>query len=161
MNTVPAIGQPWPEQGGVNAGLMRGANGKPDYFLVIATDDSGKTDDIEWGSFGTEVDGVNCEFDGLANTTALLKAETEHPAAAWAAGVIIEGHNDFYLPARRELSLMYANCPELFEEIWHWSSTQCSAHNAWNQNFEDGNQNINNKNNSLAARAVRRYYYRE
>ena len=155
---IPNIGQPWPEQGGVNAGLMRGANGKPDYFLIIATDDHGKNSDVTWGGYGTETEGANCEFDGLENTTALLKSENEHPAAAWAAGVVIDGHNDFYLPARREQSLMYANCPELFEKVWHWSSTQYSARYAWCQHFADGGQYVGSKRLSLAARAVRRYY---
>jgi hypothetical protein len=158
MQNIPTIGQPWPEQGGVNAGLMRGSNGKPDYYLIIATNDDGKNPSVEWGTYGTEVDGADCEFDGLANTTALLKAETEHPAASWAAGVMIEGHNDFYLPARREQSLMYANCPELFDNSWHWSSTQSSALHAWLQYFAGGHQYVDYKDISLAARAVRRFY---
>lgn len=158
MQVIPAIGQPWPEQGGVNAGLMRGANGKPDYYLIIATDDAGKNSGVAWGGYGIETAGADCEFDGLANTTALLKSENEHPAAAWAAGVVIEGHNDFYLPARREQSLMYANCPEQFDDSWHWSSTQYSAHSAWFQYFDVGNQSLDNKGSRFAARAVRRYY---
>ncbi len=158
MQNIPTIGQPWPEQGGVNAGLMRGANGKPDYYLIISTNEDGQNPSIEWGSYGIEVEGADCEFDGLANTTALLKSDNDYPAAAWAASVIIEGHNDFYLPSRREQSLMYANCPELFDNSWHWSSTQSSAHSAWCQTFEVGNQCITGKDNSLAARAVRRYY---
>lgn len=156
--TIPAIGQPWPGQCGVNAGLMRGENGLPDYYLIIPTDSAGKIDRIEWGGYEHKTEGANSEFDGLANTTALLKSDQEHPAAAWAAGLNIDGHNDFYLPARREQSLMYANCPELFEPRWHWSSTQYSALNAWLQNFEDGSQGISLKSCRYAARAVRRYY---
>jgi hypothetical protein len=158
MQQIPSIGQYWPEQGGVNAGLMRGANGKPDYYLIIPTDDAGKNTSVAWGGYGTETEGANCEFDGLANTTALLKSENEHPAAEWAAGVIIEGHNDFYLPARRENSVAYGNCPELFDNEWYWSSTQYSARSAWVQHFGDGGQGIDGKDYSLAARAVRRYY---
>jgi hypothetical protein len=158
MQNIPKIGEPWPEQGGVNAGLMRGVNGKPDYFLIISSDPSGKNSGLEWGGYGTQAPGATCEFDGLLNTTDLLKAETDHPAASFAAGVVIDGHNDFYLPARRELSLMYANCPELFETSWHWSSTQFSADNAWVQDFGGGSQRIGTKCYSYAVRAVRRYY---
>lgn len=154
---IPAIGQQWPGQGGVNAGLMRGENGKPDYHLIISTEDAGKSS-LTWGSYGTEVDGANFEFDGLENTTALLKADSDHPAAEFAAGVVIDGHNDYYLPARRELSLMYANCPELFDDEWHWSSTQYSSNVAWGQDFEYGLQYITYKVIKLAVRAVRRYY---
>ena len=158
MQAIPAIGHLWKNQSGVNAGLMRGVRGKPDYFLIIAVDDAGKNSSVEWGSDKIEVAGTNCEFDGLENTTALIKANTTHPAAEWAASVIIGGHNDFYLPSRREQSLMYANCPELFEEVWHWSSTQGSACYAWLHCFEDGHQGLGNKDYNDAARAVRRYY---
>ncbi|MES2181606.1 MAG: hypothetical protein V4493_05870 [Pseudomonadota bacterium] len=124
MQPVPDIGQQWPEQGGVNAGLMRGENGKPDYFLIVASDDTGKISSIEWGGYKTETPGAHHEFDGMENTIALLRTETKHPAAEWATSLIIEGHNDFYLPSRRELALLYANVPEQFEGVWHWSSTQ-------------------------------------
>lgn len=33
---LPRIGQPWPEQGGIYAGLVRGDNGAPDYHLIVA-----------------------------------------------------------------------------------------------------------------------------
>ena len=33
---------------------------------------------------------------------------------------------------------------------------QFSSNNAWMQNFEDGNQNNNNKNNRIRCRAVRK-----
>ncbi|WP_377153286.1 hypothetical protein ACFJIX_17855 [Roseateles sp. UC29_93] len=35
-------------------------------------------------------------------------------------------------------------------------TTQYSAHNAWNQSFDDGNQNNDDKDNENRARAVRR-----
>ena len=41
----------------------------------------------------------------------------------------------------------------------YWSATECTATNAWNQNFNNGNQNINNKTNANYVRAVRRYTY--
>lgn len=38
----------------------------------------------------------------------------------------------------------------------YWSSTENSSNNAWNQQFSDGNQNNNNKDNTRHVRAVRR-----
>jgi hypothetical protein len=158
MQPVPNIGHLWPEQGGMNAGLMRGENGKPDYFLILATADEAKNPDVEWGGFKTETQGANHEFDGMENTIALIKDDASHPAAAWATDLNIEGHNDFYLPSRRELALLYANVPEQFDRIWYWSSTQFSAHTAWVQTFGVGNQDDTRKGGTCAARAVRRYY---
>lgn len=38
----------------------------------------------------------------------------------------------------------------------YWSSTERDSSNAWNQNFANGNQNNNNKDNTRHVRAVRR-----
>jgi hypothetical protein len=152
----PRIGEHWPEQGGVYAGLMRGADGQPDYHLIVAAGDDGFTEEIAWGGHGQDAPGAKSEWDGQANTLALASAEHDHPAAEWAAGLDIDGHNDWYLPARREAALCYATVPELFEKAWHWTSTQYSPFNAWLQTFNDGSQDTNHKNLELRARAVRR-----
>lgn len=34
---APPIGQHWPEQGGIYAGLVRGTDGQPDHHLILAT----------------------------------------------------------------------------------------------------------------------------
>lgn len=155
LGDVPRIGEYWSGQGGVNAGLMRGVNGQPDYWLIAATDDSGKFEDIAWGARGEEVPDAKCQFDGRVNTHALV-SHGGCPAAEACAAVEIDGHSDFYLPARRELALCYANVPELFEKVWHWSSTQYSANHAWGQLFTNGGQLILYKLLEFRARAVRR-----
>lgn len=151
------IGEYWAEQGGVLAGLMRGENGKPDYFLIVPTDPAAEVESIEWGGKGENEENACSEFDGMANTIALTEySKTEHPAAKWAYELIIGRFDDFYLPARRELALMYANVPELFKKEWHWSSTQYSEASAWIQLFFNGHQNDTWKSCSSRARAVRR-----
>jgi len=153
---IPAIGEEWPEQGGVYAGMVRGSNGLPDYHLIAAHPQEEKK--LEWGPAGNEVSGADHEWDGLANTIALVKdVEADHPAADWAHQLNLNGHNDWYLPARRELSLLYANVPELFDKVWHWSSTQHSANYAWSQAFVDGHHNDARKLTAFRARAVRRF----
>lgn len=37
VSAPPAIGQPWPEQGGIYAGISRGDGDTPDGHLIIAT----------------------------------------------------------------------------------------------------------------------------
>jgi hypothetical protein len=153
QNAFIKIGQLWPEQGGIFAGLMRGENDQPDYYLILSPE---KTDDLEWGKTGEKIEGADSKFDGLTNTTALIQHEC--PAAKWAISVETDGHKDFYLPAPRELSLLYANVPEHISEEWHWSSRHYSADGAWGQTFGAGNQSILSKNHELAVRAVRRVY---
>ncbi|WP_044872004.1 DUF1566 domain-containing protein [Pseudomonas sp. LFM046] len=152
----PAIGQYWSGQGGVYAGLVRGEDGQPDYHLVVPTAEAATAKEIPWGAAGESEHGATHARDGLANTRALCDAEHEHPAAQWAAGLEIEGHRDLYLPSRFELALCYANVRELFEERWHWSSTQYSPGTAWVQGFGDGGQYGDRKGSDYRARAVRR-----
>lgn len=157
ISNIPNIGDFWPGQGGINAGLMRGENGSPDYFLIVPTDPTAYCESITWGGRGKEEPESCSTFDGLANTRALAASKQSHPAAEWAATLTIDGHSDFYLPARRELRLCWVNVPELFVDGWHWSSTQCSAYGAWCQDFGDGDQYSIDKVSELRARAVRRF----
>lgn len=149
---VPAIGTYWEGQGGVYAGVMRGENGKPDYRLIVATEDLGKH---EWGSYGTEVAGAGSASDGAANTEALIE-DGNHPAATACAEYEADGHHDFYLPARRELQVTEANVSELFAKEWHWSSTQRSADFAFFMYFAVGFKGIHGKHVELRVRPVRR-----
>ena len=154
----PAIGETWASQGGVYAGLMRGADGHPDYHLIAPKTSQGQVEKIEWGARGEEENQATSERDGLTNTRALCESPYDHPAAEWAAGLELNGHRDWYLPARRELALCYATVPELFERSgWYWSSTQYSAYGAWTQAFGDGGQSLCHKLDALRARAVRRF----
>lgn len=151
----PRIGEFWKGQGGIYAGLMRGDNGQPDYHLIVATDEGSEATKA-WGAAGLSEPSAGSEWDGQANTLALAESEHSHPAAEWAATRSLAGHSDFYLPARRELRLCWVNVPELFEDAWYWSSTQCSPGDAWIQAFVGGSQNDGRKGFGVRARAVRR-----
>ncbi len=152
---VPALGSYWPEQGGYNAGLVRGEDGAPDYYLIVPL----LTEQLRaaWGGYGEEVEGATSASDGLANTLALLADSNEHPAAKLASEFTADGHNDFYLPARRELQVSEANVPELFEKAYHWSSSQRSANLAYYLDFEGGWLSLSHKSNEFLVRPVRRF----
>ena len=160
----PSIGEAWPSQGGVYAGMMRGENGQPDYHLIVPTVDphavveQAEIEEIKWGSTGKEETAATSERDGLANTRALIASDNDHPAARWASNLELYGHRDWYLPARRELALCYATVPELFQKSgYYWSSSQFSANGAWARCFAYGYQLVDRKVHALRARAVRRF----
>ena len=152
---VPALGSYWPEQGGYNAGLVRGEDGSPDYYLIVPVITEQMS--AAWGGYGEEVEGASSASDGLANTRALLADSKEHPAAKLASDFTADGHRDFYLPARRELQLAEANVPELFEKDYHWSSSQRSASFAYYVDFEDGWLYNGLKYDEFLVRPVRRF----
>lgn len=153
---VPTLGGYWPGQGGVNAGLVRGQDGTRDYYLIVPTgDDLGE---LKFGAYGDEVEGAGSAWDGQANTRALIASGKGCPAAEAAAAFTCDGHNDFYLPARRELQIAEANVSEVFGNGWHWSSTQRSASFAFYLYFEGGVQGNLAKNHELRVRPVRRVF---
>lgn len=152
---LPRLGAYWHGQGGVFAGTIRGRDDHPNYHLIVASGPEGEADDLEWGGHGKE-SGATSAWDGLANTRALVESEIDHPAAQWAAALEHDGLVDWYLPAQAELTMAWANVPELFSKCWHWSSSQFSANNAWHQGFGDGDQSNYGKLNEFRARAVRR-----
>lgn len=151
---VPSIGAPWEGEGGNNGGLARDAAGKPYWLIVPPAEVSSFTG--EWGGYEVDEPGAKSDFDGLANTIALCDSSVDHPAAQMCRQLVHEGHRDFYLPAKREGAVLYANVSELFEKVWHLLSTQHSAGNAWIQDFDDGFQDYANKLDLGRFRAVRR-----
>jgi hypothetical protein len=150
---TPRIGQPWPGQGGIYAGIIR--DGDRQWHLILAVTPESKIS-AEWGGYGEEEPNAQSYVDGKANTFALIASAHAHPAAQKVASLIIDEHTDFYLPAQKENNLIYINLPEHLDKKWHWSSTQYSASCAWVQDFVDGHQVINDKDDSYAVRAVRR-----
>jgi len=147
--TPPAIGQIWPGQGGIYAGVIPARNGQEAYHLVIG-EELGR---FEWGPYGDESLATSL-IDGLANTAALLE-HGEYPAAKAAAAHNADGHNDFYLPAAAELYEAWLN---LGYQDWYWvlSSSQRSAYYAFGMYFADGYQHDSGKTSELPVRPVRR-----
>ncbi|MFJ1336802.1 DUF1566 domain-containing protein [Pseudomonas caricapapayae] len=151
---IPAVGQPWQGQGGINGGLVAARGDVPEHYLIIATEDAGS---LEWGRRG-ETSGATSKTDGLANSAILLE-EGSHPAASAASKYIADNHNDFYLPAAAELYQGWLNCPEVFaQDCWYWSSSQRSADTAFHMNFAVGYQLNDAKYNELRVRPVRRLF---
>lgn len=149
--TPPAIGEYWPGQGGIYAGIRQYAEGL--CHVIFATQDVGKH---AYGEHGTEVEATS-RTDGRQNTLVLTGRNGSHPAAGTAFGFTCDGHSDFYLPAIAELSHAWANIPEHFEPDWYWSSSQRSADYAFSMGFADGFQGNAGKYGELRVRPVRRF----
>jgi len=60
-------------------------------------------------------------------------------------------------PAMTTAEPFRENGAEAFVDTWYWTSTLCSAHVAWSQDFGDGLQFNGDKVSALRARAVRRF----
>lgn len=156
-SSIPAIGEYWPGEGGVNGGLFPG--GEKPYYLIVPTGADAESN-LEWGGYGQELDGAKSPWDGQANTAHLASSnrEHDHPAAQFCANFERDGHKDFYLMARREASFLEITVPEVFTQSYHWTSSQRSAYYAYFMVFEDGWLYNFGKGYERLARPVRRKF---
>ncbi|MBX7274584.1 DUF1566 domain-containing protein [Pseudomonas sp. ERGC3:05] len=147
--TPPAIGEIWPGQGGIYAGIRQYSEGL--CHVIFAADDLGP---YPWSN--TSFDLITSRVDGRENTEALNACEHSNPAAEHACNYGADGHQDFYLPSIGELSHAWLYTPESFAKEAYWSSSQRSAYGAYTVDFEDGWLGNNAKHNERLARPVRR-----
>ena len=118
----------------------------------------------DWGCNGTSITGAQgaAVGTGAANTAAIVTTCSEaNTAAKMADAYTLNGYNDWFLPSKDELYLLYLqkNVVGGFANNYYWSSSEYVSNNAWSQYFDYGNQpNFNyGKNFTFPVRAVRAF----
>lgn len=98
-------------EGGYFAGVILD-NGKR-YAIIVAPKASGETYNIRWQASGYSNGPVEAQTltNGAAATASVvaLGSAVQFPAAHWANNLVINGYDDWYLPARDEFALVYRN----------------------------------------------------
>ena len=146
--TPPAVGALWPEEQAIYAGIVATPDGKAWHLLIPTTPTLQR---MAWGEYGQKIEGADSNFDGHANTLAMVAAGSE------LAQKIRELPGDCYLPSRAEwLAMLEVLKSDQLEEGWYWSSTQYSADYAFFTLFPYGGQLINLKDYEGRVRPVRR-----
>jgi len=92
--------------GGYYAGqISTSANGVATHYLIVAPKATGENSSKQWKTAATSTAGTDSLFDGLSNSDAMNNAS--HPAAQFCRGLTIAGFTDWYLPAWKELEVLY------------------------------------------------------
>ena len=125
-SSTPRIGEQWPGQGGIYAGIMRGRDGAPDYHLIVGPEHDGE---LNWKAAMEWATGVNVNLH--KDFTLPFRAEQ----ALLFANVPELFEKTWYWS--REQHAAYSDC-------------------AWMQDFLNGTQSSSLKDNEWRARAVRR-----
>lgn len=124
--SVPRIGDLWPGQGGIYAGVARGRYGEPDYHLILCAEVTEQ--EFTWKDALAHAKTI--EADGHQDFTVPTR---------WESALLYANLQD-----------------KLETSGWQWTSTQYSEGNAWCQNFTYGRQDYNDKNGEFRVRFVRR-----
>lgn len=140
---LPAIGQPL--LGGIFAARYW-LNGQERALILPADEFAGI-----WGEYGSEIPGASSYSDGYANTLAMAEAGSDIAKKAL--------EMDAYIPSCLEGQLLMAAKADglvtLSEDRFHWLSTQYSANNAYNVDFELGWLDYDVKDGERLVRPVR------
>jgi len=131
----------------------------------------------QWGAYEKNLSGTSTEIGaGKRNTQLIidfLKTTGETgKAAQLCANLNFGGLNDWFLPSKDELDLLYKNLKNrnignfittvdnLNESHIYWSSSQFNNYVSWFQNFNDGFQNYASnlgKSDTFSVRAIRSF----
>lgn len=127
-------------------------------------------DPIEWGCFSS--DNYQTKYNigsGYKNTELLLVNRNRQypPSSDYVWKKDIDGKTDWYIPSKDELNLMYVNLHKKglgsFRNDKYWSSSEYykdgthQKFEAWCQNFKDGSQSGEKRNNYCYIRPVRQF----
>jgi len=159
-----SIGQNIPELGGIIFYLD--STGK--HGLVCADKDQSTGSKWHHGAFTNTKTFDSIVGSGKDNTAKIIVSQGTKPYAAQLCyDLSLGGFSDWYLPSKKELSLMFTNigrgakAPNKdvgnFAEDFYWSSTELDLNFAWAQYFLIGNIFTDLKNHDCRVRAVRSF----
>jgi hypothetical protein len=119
----------------------------------------------EWGCFGTLISGADGTAVGTGEQNTIdieAGCTTAGTAADICANLSLGGYDDWFLPSKDELNLMYENLKAQglgggFADALYWSSSEYSAVTAWSQYFGVFYQWDYPKYSSYRVRAIRAF----
>ena len=152
-----AIGQSY------GGGIIFYLDGTGQHGLISATSD--QSTGAQWGCYGTSIPGTSTALGtGQANTTLIVNGCSEADRAARICNdLVLNSYDDWFLPSKDELSLMYAQKTAIggfnnANNNPYWSSSGDGDYGAWYIDFSYyGSAGIYGKNNSSNVRAVRAF----
>ena len=125
---------------------------------------------VSWGGRGTDVNGNSVsappELDGVgggaANTQAIVsELGTGSYVAKLSDDLSIGGYDDWFLPSRGELTLIYQNLYQQnsggFVSGDYWSSSEIGGGRAWARAFNSGTEFMAWKDGNERGRAIRAF----
>jgi len=141
------------------------AGGYSDGWMYLEAAPSDQSTGAEWGGYETSISGADGTAVGTGEQNTIdieAGCVTAGTAADICANLSLGGYDDWFLPSKDELNLMYANLKVHgvgdFESQDYWSSSENDAYTAWLQGFYNVYQGLNYKSyGNVWVRAVRAF----
>ncbi|MDD5150997.1 MAG: DUF1566 domain-containing protein [Flavobacterium sp.] len=109
-----------------------------------------------WGCEGVTVGAVS--NSGLTNTGNIIAVCADTSAAKTCYDLISNGYEDWYLPSKEEMQLIYPNKALLgYKDFAYWTSSEDSSTQAWYIQMTNGNQGTTVKGATFPFRPVRSF----
>lgn len=138
------------------------------WYKLIVADVEADVYGLRWATDSINLSAATSDTNGPANTQAMA-GDSRFPAGNYCLDYRGGGFDDWYMPARAELEVLYQNlgfnqpdCPAEFQSggaqafhssDYYWSSTQSSSIRALTRRFSDGDESNHTK--TTTARRVR------
>jgi TolB-like protein len=120
----------------------------------------------QWGAAGKSVNGTTTGIGaGKQNTETIIRflrsIGENGKATQLCNSLAVADFDDWFLPSKDELDLMYKNLKTRglggFSDSRYWSSSEANIDYVWDQRFRDGAQNASYKYNTFSVRAIRAF----
>ena len=149
----------------IYGGIIFYIDGTGQHGLVCAPTDQGIR--IAWGCYGAAIAGADGTAIGIGNQNTIdimAGCATLGIAAQLCRDLVLGSYDDWYLPSKDELNLLWLNRVviggfSVANYSSYWSSSEYSIAYAWLQNFINGTQFYDNKGYSQDhyVRAIRTF----
>lgn len=143
----------------VGGGIVFYLDGTGQHGLIAAESDQSTA--IMWSGDSVATGATQFAVGvGQQNTTLIVGVKGAGNYAAWLCDqLVLNGYNDWYLPSKAELKLLYEqrNSVGGFTNDYYWSSTEFDSVKAWNIYFPYGPQYYAKKTSLACVRAIRTF----
>lgn len=141
-------------------GIIFYIDGTGEHGLIAAPEDQSTS------SIWTNIPNIRTNANGITvgtgtqNTTTIISAQGSGTYAATVCYLLsLNGYDDWFLPSKNELSLLYQQKEAVggFSTDYYWSSSEYDTLKAWRMYFPFGNENIISKDSTAGVRAIRAF----
>jgi hypothetical protein len=140
-------------------GIIFYVDGSGQHGLVASSQDL--TAKTKWADSCCKTNAVYTAIGrGLDNTIAIVNAQGAGDyAASLCAQLELQGYNDWFLPSKNELALLYQQREFIggFATDYYWSSSEHDSLNAWYLYFPYGPQYFTRKDSAGRVRPIRAF----